>query len=114
MALIVHKIGRASSSELTLYARARMARSARGSDQGVRWPHRRRADSFAPRRWRLSTSTCTPRARPARPAAAELGGLLRQHPLRRSTETGLLAALAPRLGGSADGADRSQDRKSVE
>ena len=36
------------------------------------------------------------------------GGLLRQHPLRRSTETGLLAALAPRFGGSADGADRSQ------
>src|SRR5437588_1786879 len=29
-------------------------------------------------------------------------------PLRRSTETGLLAALAPRFGGSADGADRSQ------
>src|SRR5438105_783975 len=55
-------------------------------------------------------------------AADDLCGLLRQHPLRRSTETGLLAALAPRFGGSADGADRSQkiarvnpleDRKSV-
>ena len=44
-----------------------------------------------------------------RPAAAELWGLLRQHLLRRSTETGLLAALAPRIGGSAAGADRSAE-----
>ena len=51
--------------------------------------------------WRRSSS-------PSTSAAAELGGRLRPHPVRRSTETGLLAALAPRLGGSADGADRSQ------
>src|SRR3954470_21173218 len=34
-------------------------------------------------------------------------GSVRHHPVRRSAETGLLAALAPRFGGGADGADRS-------
>ena len=56
-----------------------------------------RSRSTAPSRSTRSTGRC------------ELGGLLRQHPLRRSTETGLLAALAPRFGGSVSGADRSAE-----
>ena len=39
----------------------------------------------------------------------ELGGLLRQHPLRRSAATALLAPLLLRFGGSVSGADRSAD-----
>src|SRR5450759_2479814 len=102
MALIVHRKSPALTRLLTLYARARR------TEQGVAMAHRRRADSFSPIRWRGGGDRPHHRGRPGRPAAAELWGLLRQHPLRRSTEAGLLAALAPRFGGSADGADRSQ------
>src|SRR5437763_1720385 len=75
-------------------------------------PVRRRADFFF---------TASPAVelidgadRPARIAVDQVDGRCRASgspstaPLRRSTETGLLAALAPRFGGSADGADRSQ------
>src|SRR5204863_113 len=43
----------------------------------------------------------------------ELGGLLRQHPLRRSAATALLAPLLLRFGGSVSGADRSAEMARV-
>src|SRR5207302_804603 len=66
----------------------------------------RRADSFSPIRWRGGGDRPHHRGRPA---AAELGGLLRQQIGRASCREGLLAALALRFGGSAAGADRSAE-----
>jgi hypothetical protein len=44
---------------------------ARGwSERGVRWPHRRRADSFSSIRWRGGADRPHHRGRPGRPAAA--------------------------------------------
>src|SRR5438477_639598 len=69
---------------------------ARTERAGVRWPHRRRADRFftdslAP--CRRSTASSFPTRRSS---DLELGGLLRQHPLRRSTATAVASsALAP-------------------
>src|SRR5213079_50870 len=58
--------------------------------------------------WRRSTA---PSASTGRCRAR---GLLRQHPVRRSTATRLLAPLALRIGGSAAGADRSAETARVD
>ena len=101
MALIVHRKSPALTRLLTLYARE--AERA-GRCDGPPTPRRffftcslavELIDLHASRSTR-STARCRAIGSPS-PA-----------PLRRSTETGLLAALAPRFGGSADGADRSQ------
>src|SRR5436305_1262952 len=46
---------------------------ARTEREGVRWPHRRRADSFSPLRWRGGADRPHHRGRPGRPAAASQG-----------------------------------------
>ncbi len=60
-----------------------------GASRRVRWPHRRRADNFfASSRagWRRIGDLVRRalRLHRRRPAAVELGGLLRQHPVRRA------------------------------
>src|SRR5205085_1211217 len=46
---------------------------ARTEREGVRWPHRRRADSFSPLCWRGGADRPHHRGRPGRPAAASQG-----------------------------------------
>src|SRR6266446_4702731 len=88
MALIVHRKSPALTRLITLYARARMERSGRAMAPP------------APRRFFFTSSLAVElidlhASRSTRStAAAELWGLLRQHPLRRSTETARVNPLA--------------------
>src|SRR5438270_692839 len=82
---------------LVTHSRARMERAGL---QGVRWPHRRRANfPFLPFRWRGGGDRAQHRRRPA--AALRAMGSHSRAPASRSSETGLLAPLALRMGGSA-------------
>src|SRR5712691_5837461 len=106
MALIDHRKSPALTRLITLYARARMERSGRAMAP----PAPRRfffTSSLAVELIDLHASSST--SAPSRSTGrCRARGSASTTPLRRSTETGLLAALAVRFGGSADGADRSQ------
>ena len=85
-----------------------------GASRAWRWPTDAAPTGFSPIRWRRGRSTCIiellhHRVRPVGRPLPSYGVACRQHLLRRSTETGLLAALAPRIGGSAAGADCSAE-----
>src|SRR5207249_11033707 len=93
--LSLHTSPTRRSSDLAALTHLITVSRARGwSEQGVRWPHRRRADSFSPIRWRGGGDRPHHRGRPA---AAELGGDLRRKPVSCSTASGRADSLCYRL-----------------